>query len=512
MKVALIGREGALKRQTEAELGRCGIAVGDSPAECVICLDPQRVQEALAVPGVQRLVLRSHAYAYGSSSKNPGLLTEDRISLLPTKATEQHWLRAEEKALSFGNCAVIRLSNVLDTEEGDLIVKQISKGRGISLAGFDPNVQFISVRDAARALAAAACSSATGIFNAAGPGAIPLKKVFRAARTTRISVPGGVKLHAMQYNWTVSGEKAARELGFTPEQSSVEALGDFLRNKSGSRPHLLAKAYDDFGLDKDYIRAWGWWFAFLRKVYWRIEHEGMERIPEAGGALFVANHRGFMPLDAVMHLSLILTHRNRIVRFLIIPSLLNFPYLCNFLTKLGGVIASQENAARLFAAGELVGIFPEGIRGTFTPYKSTYKLRDFAKSAFAKIAIENQVPIVPCAVIGHSEIFPIIGRINSSFVTKEFGWPYLPIAPMFPLAPIPIPSKWHVRVLDPVSVGSFRPSDAENVKLVSDFSRYIQDIVQRNIDDMLPKRKSIFWGKVLNGAAPAVPPFESPAS
>src|SRR5580693_2951286 len=181
MKAALIGRDGALKRQTEAELARCGIAVGDSRAECVICLDPQRVPEALAIPGLQRLVLRSHAYAYGSSTKNPGLMTEDRISLLPVNAPEQRWLRAEEKALAFANCAVIRLSNVLDSEEGDLIVKQISKSRGISLAGFDPNLQFISVRDAARALAAAACSNATGVFNAAGPGAIPLKKVFRAA-------------------------------------------------------------------------------------------------------------------------------------------------------------------------------------------------------------------------------------------------------------------------------------------------------------------------------------------
>ena len=54
-------------------------------------------------------------------------------------------------------------------------------------------------------------------------------------------------------------------------------------------------------------------------------------------------------------------------------------------------------------------------------------------------------------------------------------------------------------MLQPVSLQGLQPADAENVKLVRDFSRYIQDIVQRNIDDMLPKRKSIFWGKVLNG-------------
>src|SRR6266849_479076 len=103
MKVALIGKEGALKRQTETELTNSGIAVVDAPADCAICLDPQRVTEALAVPGLQRLVLRSHAYAYGSSTKNPGLMTEDRISLLPAQAPEQYWVRAEDKALAFGN-------------------------------------------------------------------------------------------------------------------------------------------------------------------------------------------------------------------------------------------------------------------------------------------------------------------------------------------------------------------------------------------------------------------------
>jgi 1-acyl-sn-glycerol-3-phosphate acyltransferase len=217
-----------------------------------------------------------------------------------------------------------------------------------------------------------------------------------------------------------------------------------------------------------------------------------------------------MPLDAVMHLSLILTHRNRIPRFLIIHSLLHFPFLCNFLTKLGGVIASQENAARLFAEENLVGIFPEGIRGAFTPYKQTYKLRDFAKSGFAKMAIQHQAPIVPAAVIGHSEIFPILGRIDSSYVTREWGWPYLPIAPMFPLVPIPLPSKWHVRVLPPVPFQGLKAADAENPRLVREFARHVQQILQRNIDDMRSRRKHIFWGKVLNGAAPSQEPLGLP--
>ena len=60
--------------------------------------------------------------------------------------------------------------------------------------------------------------------------------------------------------------------------------------------------------------------------------------------------------------------------------------MCNFLTKLGGVVASQENAAHLFDQEALVGLLIslKAIRGTFTPYKRTHKLRDFAqRSEFA---------------------------------------------------------------------------------------------------------------------------------
>src|SRR5215467_6010527 len=187
-----------------------------------------------------------------------------------------------------------------------------------------------------------------------------------------------------------------------------------------------------------------------------------------------------MPPDAVMHLSLTLTHRKRIPRFLIIHSLLRPPFLCNFLTKLGGVIASQENTARLFATENLVGIFPEGIRGAFTPYKRAYQLRDFSKSGYARMAIENQAPVIPAAVVGHAEMFPILGRIEWSYVTREWGWPYLPIAPMFPLAPVPLPSKWHIRVLPPIGLQGLRAGDAENARLVKDFSRHIQHLLQEN--------------------------------
>lgn len=510
MIVSVTGFDGPLAKATKAELERRGHTVTSGLAECAVFFpgEADELTKLASDPAVKRLVLRSNGYAYGTNAKNPGMMTEDRISLLPETDPAQRWLRAEEIAARHPNSAIIRTANVTDPVEGDLLVSKLVHGSGTRIMGRNPNVQFISVEDAARALVCACESSATGLFNAAGGGALPLAKAFRAAGTKQIVAPEVRSLDALRYNWTLSSERAARELGWTPEKSSVEALRTFLAKKPGGHPERLRDHYDDWGLDLDYIRAWGGWFGFLRNVYWRIEHEGMENIPASGRAVFISNHRGFMPLDAVMHLSLIFTHRNRVPRFLIIPSLLRTPFMCNFLTKLGGVVASQENAARLFEQENLVGIFPEGIRGTFTPYKRTHKLRDFSKSEFARLAVRHQAPVIPSAVIGHAEIFPIIGRIDSSYVVKEIGWPYLPIAGLFPLAPIPFPSKWHVRILKPVPLDGLSPADSENDRLMTAYSRYIQSIVQKNIDDMVPKRKSIFSGKIFDGTSPAIAPFQ----
>ena len=517
MNVTVQGADGPVARATRAELIARGHVVTDRDPSCAMYFPGSLAGlQHLVDRGVPRLVLRSRAFVVGANPKNPGFISEERASLLPPNSEAQHWLKAEAILLSHPNWAALRLTNVLAGEEGDVVVRQLASRVAFPPAGRDPNLQFISVRDAARALADAVESPSTGVFNIAADGVIPLKRALRAAHTLRIPVPETLlrlrgnrdETDQLTHNWTVSSERATRELGFEAQSTAVEALRDFLAAKPSTAPAILDSGHDDWGLDESYILALGWWFNFLQKVYWRIDHEGFENIPEVGRAMFVASHRGFMPLDAVMYAWLAFKLRRRVPRFLIISSLLRMPFLSNFLTKFGGVVASQENAARLFEGEHLVGLFPEGIRGAFTPYRTAYKLRDFAKSEFARIALRNRAPIVPVAVIGHAEIFPIIGRIDSAWVTRTLGWPYFPIAPMFPLAPIPLPSKWHIRVLPMVPLQGLGPADADNDRLVRDFSRYIQSIVQRNVDDMLPHRKSIFYGRVLNGTAPATAPFQ----
>ena len=90
----------------------------------------------------------------------------------------------------------------------------------------------------------------------------------------------------LEYTWTISTDRAARELGFRASETSRQVLQNFLKERGKGRPEILEKDFDPWGLDLDYIAAWEPWFRFLKRVYWRIEYEGLENIPVSGRAVF----------------------------------------------------------------------------------------------------------------------------------------------------------------------------------------------------------------------------------
>ncbi len=472
---------------------------------------------------VRRVVLRSSVTAYGSSFKNYGLMEESRTTLLGERSPERRWVQAEELVLGqegkgvAWSAAALRLTHIAHPDEGSLPAAMFAGRWACPAAGYDPRLQFISLEDAADALVRAVHGTGTGLYNITADGCVEFRRSLRRVTPLRFPVGqsiqrpsrsflkkvglvrfGGEAVDQLQYNVTVTADRARRELGFRPHSTSVEALRNLLRESGKTGGERIASEVDDFGLDPQYLDTWSPWFTFLRKVYWRVEAEGLEHLPQSGPALLVANHRGFMPFDGVIHRSLILERTGRHVRFLVIPSLFKFAFLSDFLIKQGGVVASQLNTARLFSRGEFVGIFPEGISGAFRMYKGAYELGAFGRDAFAKMAIEHQVPVIPGVVVGHVEIFPILGKMYISPLVRWTGWPFIPITPTFPLLPVPLPTKWHIRYLEPIPVSPLRPEDAEDRRKVREFSQHVREIMQRNINEMLARRRHIFFGRIFD--------------
>src|SRR5260370_34148696 len=170
-------------------------------------------------------------------------------------------------------------------------------------------------------------------------------------------------------------------------------------------------------------------------------------------------HRGFMPWDGVMVLNQLVQKAGRFPRFLTHTGLLKVPFIANFVTKLGGVIACQESADRVLESGELLGVFPEGVQGAFTPYRDAYKLKSFGRNAFVKIALRHRVPIIPFVTVGSAETFPIFATIKSRRWTRYSDWPCLPLSTV-PILPVPLPSKWHMQFLPAIHLGEQYPREA----------------------------------------------------
>src|SRR5262249_28548894 len=195
---------------------------------------------------------------------------------------------------------------------------------------------------------------------------------------------------------------------------------------------------------------------------------------------------------------LVVQKTGRVPRFLIHPGVgLRFPFLSNFMAKLGGVIACQENAAYVLERDEVLGIFPEGIRGAFTPYRDAYRLGRSWRDDFVRIALRYRAPIIPFVTVGSAEIFPILGRIDWSWWKRYTEWPYFPLTPTFPLVPVPLPSKWHTQFLAPIRVDREWPAEAADDPAVVE---RVNDEVRRRIEHamaaLLQRRRSIFFGSV----------------
>jgi 1-acyl-sn-glycerol-3-phosphate acyltransferase len=255
---------------------------------------------------------------------------------------------------------------------------------------------------------------------------------------------------------------------------------------------------DEFGYDPKFMETVLPFFEFLYTVWWRVHASGMENVPRTGPALIVANHSGVLPWDGIM-INLAVRHEHparRTCRMLALDMFALLPFLAPLLAQSGAVRANPENAERLLRKGELVGVFPEGVKGVGKRFKDRYKLARFGRGGFVRIALRTGAPMVPCAVVGAEEIHPALARMD--WVGRPMGLPYVPITPTFPLLGplgfVPLPSKWSIEMGEPIRMDGYRPDAAEDPMLVTRLSEQVRRTIQGMIDERLARRRSVWFG------------------
>jgi 1-acyl-sn-glycerol-3-phosphate acyltransferase len=291
----------------------------------------------------------------------------------------------------------------------------------------------------------------------------------------------------------------ARVIPFDPDRHRPEpgrepsggGLLDFVRRR-------LTGDYvvDDFGFDEDLTDHV--LIPMMRPLFekwFRVEVRGLEHVPDVGGALVVANHSGTIALDAVMtQVALRDRHpAHRHLRMLGADLVFQTPFVSEVARKAGHTLACMPDAQRLLERGELVGVWPEGFKGIGKPYSERYKLQRFGRGGFVSAALRAGVPIIPTAIVGAEETYPMLGNIAP--VARLLGLPYFPMTPTFPwlgpLGLVPLPSRWIIEFGAPVPTDQL-VDQADDPMAVLELTDAVRERIQQSLYRLLVQRESTY--------------------
>jgi 1-acyl-sn-glycerol-3-phosphate acyltransferase len=144
------------------------------------------------------------------------------------------------------------------------------------------------------------------------------------------------------------------------------------------------------------------------KIIFRPWAEGARHVPRQGAAIIASNHLSFsdhffgpLPLRRqVIYLAKSEYFTGRGLKGFISRAF--FSALGQIPIDRGGGAASEramQTGLRVLAEGNLLGIYPEGTR---SPDGRLYR----GKTGVARLALEAQVPVIPCAMVNTFEFMP----------------------------------------------------------------------------------------------------------
>lgn len=215
----------------------------------------RHVLDACDAAGVKRLVHLSSTTVYGAHADNPAALTEESPARpIPGHGYAEH--KAEAEALFLRSAAqgagvtvtVLRGCPVLGPNADNFIARSLSRSLPVAVAGYNPPMQLVHEDDMTAVIARCVLADAPGTYNVAGEGTIGWRELASALGRWTLTLPAAVLypateaawrlrlqsrspssgLDLIRYPWTVSTEKARRELGVSFRYSTLETVESFV--------------------------------------------------------------------------------------------------------------------------------------------------------------------------------------------------------------------------------------------------------------------------------------------
>ncbi|MCA9634933.1 MAG: hypothetical protein KC420_02755 [Myxococcales bacterium] len=181
--------------------------------------------------------------------------------------------------------------------------------------------------------------------------------------------------------------------------------------------------------------------------------------------------------------------------------LFRIPRIAEILNSIGIVPAARGTARAVLAAGHKLLVFPGGDIENLRPFSQRHRVILGGRQGFARLALQEGVPIIPVVGAGnHETLFVIsqgrrlakaigadrIARVHSLPLIFALPWGFL-FGPMAALPYLPLPSKVTVQIGHPIEPAAWEDMD-EPDHLADELYLQVEETMQYMLTELYGER------------------------
>jgi 1-acyl-sn-glycerol-3-phosphate acyltransferase len=297
----------------------------------------------------------------------------------------------------------------------------------------------------------------------------------------------------------------ARRNGRVPESATTRSGGGrgsivarVLRGVAEKAQRRIPRADLD-ERDPDFIRERLPWMWLVASIWFRGEVRGLGNIPDSGPVLLVGNHSGgnITPDTIVFTLAFNAYFGVERACYQLAHNLVLAMPALGSLRKFGTVAASPHNARKALESGAALLVYPGGDYEVHRPSWQRNRVDFDRRKGFIRLALEQEVPIVPVVSIGGQETALFLARGDGLArllaLDRMFRLKVLPISIAVPwglnlgdmLGHLPLPAKITIETLPAIDLrAEFGPDP--DLDVVYD---HIVRLMQDTLDALAAERR-----------------------
>ncbi|BAY10577.1 lysophospholipid acyltransferase family protein [Calothrix sp. NIES-2098] len=247
--------------------------------------------------------------------------------------------------------------------------------------------------------------------------------------------------------------------------------------------------------------VWEWFYRY----YFQVKTDGWHHIPTQGNVLLVGSHNGGMASPDLIMMMYDWFSRfgtQRLVYGLMHPYAWKVsPKIAELAQKLGAIIAHPKMASAAFDLGASVLVYPGGQYDMFRPYSQRHKINFAGHKGFIKLALKQEVPIIPLISVGaHETLIVLFDCYDLVKQLHQWGLPWLyqldpGVFPIYlglpwglsigPLPNIPLPVQIHTRVCQPIIFDRYGKDAARDRNYVRACYELVHTQMQQELDRLV---------------------------